>query len=185
MSSFTVLSFLFAALLALASAELLHEDAPALSLIQGHARKIVKSKGAKKSTVAEISAADALADMDGGGLSLMQGSQNRISASGQCENSKGGARRVSKKKANLDPAMFAAVADGVEDSFAALALFQKTRASKLKGDECNGARSKDAAVDDAVLDQDADSSATLNLLQQESSGKIRGKKDAGNSLPKK
>eukprot|EP00931_Biecheleriopsis_adriatica_P071756 TRINITY_DN4567_c0_g1_i1.p1 TRINITY_DN4567_c0_g1~~TRINITY_DN4567_c0_g1_i1.p1 ORF type:complete len:153 (+),score=34.27 TRINITY_DN4567_c0_g1_i1:130-588(+) len=139
MVAFTSVLFLAVLRMASAASDTQLEDPGALSLIQGHARKIIKkSKAGKAASLAEMTAADALADTDAGGLSLIQGSQNRISAHGLCENTKG-ARRVSKR-AKADPAMLAAVTDGVEDSMAALALYQKSHGTRLKADGCLDSR---------------------------------------------
>mmetsp|Transcript_88833 Transcript_88833/g.157417 ORF Transcript_88833/g.157417 Transcript_88833/m.157417 type:complete len:179 (-) Transcript_88833:187-723(-) len=163
-------------LFALVAGDMLEEDSNALNLIQGHARKIIKGKARKGApAAAALSADDAFGDLEGGGLSLMQGSQNRISAHGSCSSAQGVCKVSKKKAAKMDPALFAAVADGVEDSFAALALFQKMYPKKLKGDECGSRSERMAAADDATTDEAADSAATVSLLQQEGS-KIRSKK---------
>ncbi|CAE7569939.1 unnamed protein product [Symbiodinium sp. CCMP2456] len=142
------------------------EDA-ALSLIQGHARKIVKTKGSKLAT--QLSATDALADFEGGaGLSLIQGNQCRLNVDEHCA-APAGARRVKKA---VDPAMSAAVADGIEDGVAALSLFQVTRGSWRKGDECHGSV-RDVVADEATTDQAADSAATSLIQQERSKIKVR------------
>ncbi|CAE7915682.1 unnamed protein product [Symbiodinium sp. KB8] len=142
------------------------EDA-ALSLIQGHARKIVKTKGSKLAT--QLSATDALADFEGGaGLSLIQGNQCRLNVDEHCA-APAGARRVKKA---ADPALSAAVADGIEDGVAALSLFQVTRGSWRKGDECHGSV-RDVVADEATTDQAADSAATSLIQQERSKIKVR------------
>eukprot|EP00439_Symbiodinium_sp_Y106_P033402 s4355_g4.t1 len=142
-------------------------DDAALSLIQGHARKIVKTKGSKLAT--QLSATDALADFEGGaGLSLIQGNQCRLTVDEHCA-APAGARRVKKA---VDPAMSAAVADGIEDGVAALSLFQVTRGSWRKGDECHGSV-RDVVADEATTDQAADSAATSLIQQERSKIKVR------------
>eukprot|EP00442_Polarella_glacialis_P038939 CAMPEP_0115134088 /NCGR_PEP_ID=MMETSP0227-20121206/54865_1 /TAXON_ID=89957 /ORGANISM="Polarella glacialis, Strain CCMP 1383" /LENGTH=187 /DNA_ID=CAMNT_0002540455 /DNA_START=53 /DNA_END=616 /DNA_ORIENTATION=- len=174
--------FTLVLLVAAASPFVAAEDTPiALSLIQGHARKIVKaSKRACSPSVAELSAADALNDfdsVDGGALSLIQGSQTMISAYGSCEAAQPRRARKVSKKSPVDPALFAAVADGVEDSYAALSLFQRAHGSRLKADECRGAASKSSVVSaaDVIADEDGDNAAMVSLLQKEK-GTIRTKK---------
>eukprot|EP00933_Yihiella_yeosuensis_P008158 TRINITY_DN113493_c0_g1_i1.p1 TRINITY_DN113493_c0_g1~~TRINITY_DN113493_c0_g1_i1.p1 ORF type:complete len:226 (+),score=66.50 TRINITY_DN113493_c0_g1_i1:99-680(+) len=163
----------------------LDEDfsAPALNLIQGHARKIVKGKkkAGGSAAVAAAVLADDLSDFDG--LSLAQTSLTKIPASGSCDFGSGGARRVSKKSATkVDPALFAAVEDGLEESAAALSLMQKARGSRLKGDECHEKKSESREFD-AVTDQDADAAATVSLLQQEPRKiRIKSKKVASETV---
>ncbi|CAK9087731.1 Uncharacterized protein SCF082_LOCUS41522 [Durusdinium trenchii] len=139
-------------------------DEEALALIQGHARKIVKSKAAK-SAAAPLD--DALLDMEG--LSLMQGAgaQCRVNAPEKCT-----ARvRRAKPEMSTDPVLSAAVADGVEDSMAAISLFQTGRGSFRKADECGS--SGRAAASEASIDEGADSAATSLLQQERSKIKVR------------
>mmetsp|Transcript_72728 Transcript_72728/g.115441 ORF Transcript_72728/g.115441 Transcript_72728/m.115441 type:complete len:179 (-) Transcript_72728:90-626(-) len=136
----------------------------ALVLIQGHARRIVRSKA--KASAMEMSAEDALADMEG--VSLMQGGQCRINAKEEC-----GVRAIRRAKSEpLDPVLSAAVADGVQDSLAALSLFQVTRGSFRKADECHGS-ARDFAASEASIDEVADSAATSLLQQERSKIKVR------------
>ncbi|CAK8990520.1 unnamed protein product [Durusdinium trenchii] len=142
----------------------LRAEEEALALIQGHARKIVKSKAAK-SAAAPLD--DALLDMEG--LSLMQGAgaQCRVNAPEKCT-----ARvRRAKPEMSTDPVLSAAVADGVEDSMAAISLFQTGRGSFRKADECGS--SGRAAASEASIDEGADSAATSLLQQERSKIKVR------------
>lgn len=135
----------------------------ALVLIQGHARRIVRSKA---KGAMEMSAEDALADMEG--VSLMQGGQCRINAKEEC-----GVRAIRRAKSEpLDPVLSAAVADGVQDSLAALSLFQVTRGSFRKADECHGS-ARDFVASEASIDEVADSAATSLLQQERSKIKVR------------
>eukprot|EP00435_Cladocopium_sp_Y103_P037762 s146_g10.t1 len=133
------------------------ESIEALVLIQGHARRIVRSKA--KASAMEMSAEDALADMEG---------QCRINAKEEC-----GVRAIRRAKSEpLDPVLSAAVADGVQDSLAALSLFQVTRGSFRKADECHGS-ARDFVASEASIDEVADSAATSLLQQERSKIKVR------------
>ena len=71
----------------------------------------------------------------------------------------------------LDPVLLAAVADGVEDSLAAISLFQTNRGFR-RPDEC-GPSARALAASEAIGDEVADAAATSLLQQERSKIKVR------------
>lgn len=143
----------------------------ALSLLQGRASKIIKSRpnpiqsGSSRS--AARAAAVALEDLDDfGSLSLMQEKQSKIkkggSSSSSCSSS---ASELPAPKSGREAALFAAVQDGVEDGMFALNLMQKGRAAALRADECHQAGSTGASHGNLAA-ADAAADDTLSLLQE-------------------
>lgn len=149
---------------------------PALSLLQGHAAKVIKRRsgsattGSSSTEVARGAATRAAVaalvedDFSGlGGLSLIQEKQAKI---------KGSAWVCG---VGIEAALLAAAQDGVEDGLAALSLLQGYGA-KLKGDECREAagapESTAASADMAAADAAAD--GTVSLLQEHVKVLMRG-----------
>eukprot|EP00932_Pfiesteria_piscicida_P011132 SRR837773.22241.p1 GENE.SRR837773.22241~~SRR837773.22241.p1 ORF type:complete len:138 (-),score=51.55 SRR837773.22241:116-529(-) len=101
-------------------------DAPALSLLQGHATKIVKrraSDAASGATARQAAARAAMAfddDLDLGGVALIQEKQAIIKAGRSTCDSPAAKPHLSPPLGGAEAALMAAAADGVEDGLAAL-----------------------------------------------------------------